>query len=108
MPHPLPDEAKASVAKIIATYRPERIVLFGSYAYGTPTDDSDVDLLIIKKTRERPFDRALRVRRLLRSTQRRVPMDLIVMTPGEFDQRRSQGDAFLDLIEEQGIVIHGA
>lgn len=45
------------VEKIAKEYQPRKIILFGSYAYGEPTQDSDVDLLIIKNTDKRPIDR---------------------------------------------------
>src|SRR2546421_8055488 len=54
------------VHHIVTALHPEKIVLFGSYAYGRPLDDSDVDLLVILETRDRPIDRYLAVSRLLR------------------------------------------
>ena len=52
------------VAKIRDAYQPERIILYGSFAYGRPVAGSDIDLLIIKKTDERPLERRVRVRRI--------------------------------------------
>ena len=51
--------------RIVAGYAPEAIILFGSHAYGTPHEDSDIDLLIIKQTEKRPIDRASDIRQLL-------------------------------------------
>jgi len=51
--------------KIVREYRPERIILFGSYAYGTPTFDSDVDLLIIKDDIRPAIDRRVEIRRIV-------------------------------------------
>lgn len=101
-------EAKKAVATIVREYDPERIVLFGSYADGAPTRDSDVDLLIVKATTERPFDRSLRVRRLLRGTEIAVPIDLLILTPEEVELRLARGDAFLDTILRRGVVLHAA
>ncbi len=53
-------------ASIVASYRPSSIILFGSYGYGEPAPDSDIDLLIVKDTDERPIDRRTRVRRIVR------------------------------------------
>jgi predicted nucleotidyltransferase len=45
------------VDKIIREYQPKKIILFGSYAYGEPNEDSDIDLLIVKNTDKKPIDR---------------------------------------------------
>ncbi len=59
------------IAKRIAEqYEPKKIILYGSYAYGEPTQDSDVDLLIIKNTDKRPIDRWIEVKKLLRGVAR--------------------------------------
>jgi len=52
------------VDKIVIEYQPKKIILFGSYAYGEPNEDSDIDLLIIKNTDKRPIDRWIEVKRL--------------------------------------------
>jgi predicted nucleotidyltransferase len=70
-----------AVRRIAEELDPEKIILFGSYAYGTPTPDSDVDLLVIMKTRQKTKDRYLTVGRLLRPRQ--FPVDIIVKTPAE-------------------------
>lgn len=68
--------------RIVEGYAPDRIILFGSYAYGVPTEHSDLDLLIIKSGigQERQ-ERELAVRRLVRGAG--VPMDILVRTPTE-------------------------
>ncbi len=75
-------QIQAVVARIVEGYAPDRIILFGSYAYGTPTEDSDLDLLVVKSNigQERQ-ERELAVRRLLRGAG--VPMDVLVRTPAE-------------------------
>ena len=80
------------------------IALFGSYVYGTPTADSDVDLLVILDTPARPVDRYLRVSRLLRP--RPFPLDLLVETPEEIAQAMDRGDAFMREIITQGRVLY--
>jgi len=77
---PVTEEVLAEIVRRIATVlHPEKIVLFGSYAYGRPSDDSDVDLLVILETQARPIDRYLAVSRLLRP--RPFPLDILVKTP---------------------------
>ena len=51
--------------KLIEEYTPEKVILFGSYAYGDPDPDSDIDLLIIKETSDRFLDRWVTVQRIL-------------------------------------------
>ena len=64
--------------KIAAKFDPERIILFGSYAYGEPTADSDVDLLVVLKYNGRAVDKA---HEISRTTERTFPLDLLVRSP---------------------------
>ncbi|OIN92090.1 MAG: nucleotidyltransferase domain-containing protein [Anaerolineae bacterium CG03_land_8_20_14_0_80_58_20] len=70
-----------AVKKIVETLKPEKIILFGSYAYGNPTPDSDVDLLVIMNTTAKQTERYLAVSRVL--SPRQFPVDIIVKTPAE-------------------------
>ena len=92
------------VHRIVTALHPEKIVLFGSYAYGRPLDDSDVDLLVILETRDRPIDRYLAVSRLLRP--RPFPLDILVKTPDEVRLGLEQGNAFIREIITQGRVLY--
>lgn len=87
-------------------YRPERIVLYGSYAYGTPHPGSDIDLLVVKDDPDIPIERRLKVRRLLRGIIREVPVSPVVYSPDEIDARLKQGDGFLREIFEKGEVLY--
>ncbi len=95
------------VEKLKAEYRPEKIILFGSYASGEPTADSDIDLLIIKNTEKRPIDRWSEVKRLLRDTNRTLPVSPFVYTEKEIEDRRAVKDFFIEEILENGEVLHG-
>ena len=81
-----------AVKKIAETLKPEKIILFGSYAYGTPTPDSDVDLLVIMKTTAKQTDRYLAVSRVL--SPRQFPVDIIVKTPAEIKYALSNKENF--------------
>jgi predicted nucleotidyltransferase len=96
------------LAKLLAGYTPEKVILFGSYAYGSPRPDSDIDLLIIKKTSERFIDRWVNVRRILSDPRRTVPLETLVLTPDEVSQRLAIGDQFLAEIMEKGEALYGA
>jgi predicted nucleotidyltransferase len=63
-------------------YRPERIVLYGSYAYGPPHPGSDIDLLVVKDDPDIPMERRPKVRHLLRDIIREVPVSPVVYFPG--------------------------
>ncbi len=102
---PVTEEILAEIARrIVAVLHPEKIILFGSYAYGVPSSDSDVDLLVIMPTDARPVDRYLVVSRLLRP--RPFPLDILVKTPHEIVQALAQGDGFLYEIMTQGRVLY--
>jgi len=90
--------------KIVRALKPEKIFLFGSYAYGNPGKDSDVDLLIIMKSSERPVKRRTRASRLF--WDRPVPMDFVVKTPSEIAERMSMGDFFIKKILTKGKVLY--
>ena len=93
--------------KIISEYKPEKIILFGSYAYGTPDKDSDIDLLIIKDTKDRPIDRRVCVREIVSDPKRRIPFESIVLTGKELQERIEIGDQFIDEILTKGEVLYG-
>ena len=92
------------VRKLTSEYRPERVILFGSYAYGQPTEASDVDLLVVMNHRRRKnVHQAVAIDvRLPRS----FAMDLIVRRPGEIKKRILMNDFFLKNIMERGRVLY--
>ncbi len=94
--------------KLIAEYAPQKVILFGSHAYGDPEPDSDIDLLIIKETSERFIDRWVTVQRLLTGTHRSLPVETLVLTPQEIEERLAIGDQFIMEILEKGEVLFAA
>jgi uncharacterized protein len=92
------------VRRIVTALHPEKIILFGSYVYGTPSSDSDVDLLVILETRARPADRYVAVSRLIRP--RPFPLDILVKTPDEIAQALEKGDSFIREIVARGRVLY--
>jgi predicted nucleotidyltransferase len=96
------------VEKIKREYRPKKIILFGSYAYGNPGRDSDIDLLVIKDTQDRPIDRRGVVRMIVSDPKRFIPIEPIVLTPDEVKKRLKIGDQFLKEIIEKGEVLYAA
>jgi len=94
------------VKQVIAAYRPEKIILFGSYAYGKPNAESDLDLLIIKETSERFIDRWTNIRKIVSDPKRSIPFEPIVLTPREVDERLAMGDQFIEEIINGGEVLY--
>lgn len=86
-------------------YHAERVILFGSYARGGYTEDSDVDMLIIAPTKERFFERMASVRRLIRDLRNGLPIAPIVLTPKEIKERKKAGDQFIIEILEKGLTL---
>jgi HEPN domain-containing protein/predicted nucleotidyltransferase len=95
---------EAVVERLVATYQPDRIILFGSRGDGQPRPDSDIDLLIVKETDRRPLDRRIEVERLL--ADRRIPLDLLVYTPQELRSLYAVGDPFILSALERGRVLY--
>jgi predicted nucleotidyltransferase len=99
------NQIRAFSNAIAREFRPRKIVLFGSYAYGKPTEDSDVDVLVIM-----PFNRE-RGRKSLEIRQRipaDFPLDLIVRTPEFIARRLRWGDCFIQEILAKGDVLYEA
>lgn len=95
---------RALVQRIVQRFHPEKVILFGSYAYGRPRPESDVDLLVIMETPLRARQQRLEISRTL--SPRPFPLDIIVHTPQEVSRRLALGDAFLDEIITRGKVLH--
>ena len=93
---------------IAREFHPEKIILFGSYAYGKPNADSDLDLLIIKETSERFIDRWTNIRKIVSDPKRSIPFEPIVLTPREVDERLAMGDQFIEEIMTKGEVLYAA
>lgn len=70
------------IKRIVGNFKPQRIILFGSYANGTPTEESDLDLLVIKDSDIPSRLQNRKVRRIL--SDLRIPVDVIVKTSEEF------------------------
>ena len=92
------------VQKIVNLFAPQKVILFGSHAWGTPQKDSDVDLLIIMESLLRPAQRSPVMS--LACRPRNLPVDFLVKTPTEIEYRLKIRDPFLKRILEQGRVLY--
>ena len=89
--------------RIVQQFHPERIILFGSYAYGRPTADSDVDLLVVLPFEGHPAYKAAEIRTSIRAP---FPMDLLARTLQQVQRRVEHGDFFMREIMEKGKVLY--
>jgi uncharacterized protein len=92
-------------ARIADTCKPEKIILFGSYAYGNPSDDSDLDLLVVLPFDGRPIYKSMEILEQVHPT---LPLDLIVRTPEQLASRLELHDFFLQEVVRKGKVIYEA
>ncbi len=88
--------------QIAARRNPERIYLFGSYAYGQPTTDSDVDLMVVMDAEDVRHQASL----IRDSVDFDFPLELLVRTPAYFAERLTLGDFFIAQIYQQGKVLY--
>lgn len=93
------------VDQIVERFRPNKIWLFGSFAHGTPTSDSDVDLLVAMDTSLRNVQQAVEIRKAVNFP---FPVDLLVRTPEQIAKRLALGDGFFHEVLTKGVVLHEA
>lgn len=99
-------EIKDIVSKIAASYQPEKIILFGSYAQKNATEDSDLDLFIIKSTDLPRYKRSTVVWKCLEGNRFPFPIDLIVYTPSEVEQDKTNKFSFVYEVLKTGEILY--
>lgn len=96
-------ELASVVEAIVRRYRPEKIILFGSLARGEDSEESDIDLLIVKRTATRRIYRRIEA---LKGIPRSVPLDVLVLTPEEIDFLEKEQSPFIREILAEGKVLY--
>jgi uncharacterized protein len=99
-----PNAIAQVVQTIVASKKPQKIILFGSHVAGKAKWDSDVDLLVIMETDIPPHQRALEIRRLFARLP--CPMDLFVYTSAEVEYWKELPSSFIAHILKQGVVVY--
>ena len=93
----------------IRQFDPEKIILFGSYAYGTPGENSDVDLFVVKNVRKEDIrDLRLSIRKHLRDIiyNQKVPVDLLLDSQENVNERIRLGDSIYEEIMSKGRTVY--
>lgn len=98
-------QIQAFSQRVVDQFQPEKVILFGSYAYGQPTEDSDVDILVILPFEGLPVRQAIKIRQHIPAP---FPLDLIVRTPEQIQQRLEMEDFFIQDILNNGQVLYKA
>jgi len=101
------DILKRIVERIRLKYRPDSIILFGSHAYGKPDIDSDIDLLIIKRTSKPFHERYAEVGGIIRDVRRGWAVSPFVISPSELKERLDAGDQFIAEVISRGRRLYG-
>lgn len=96
-------EVDKIIKQIKKDYNPEKIILFGSFAYGRPKENSDVDLIVIKKTKERAIKRMMRMAGIVKSS---LGTDILVYTPREWNAALKEGNFFVKEIADNGKIMY--
>lgn len=91
------------VRQIVEKFKPQKIILFGSYARGNPRPESDVDLLVVMDTPLREAQQAIQI---CQQIEYRFGLDLIVHTPNYLAERVKMGDWFLRDVLKEGKVLY--
>jgi len=107
----LSDELKDRISDALKPLGPQKVILFGSYAWGQPTQDSDIDIIVVLDSKDMPktyherMMNRLRVRRALDGLNRDYSLDVLVYTVPEWQYFNSQHSAFSEEIASSGIEV---
>jgi len=91
--------------QIVQQFHPQKVILFGSYAYGQPTEDSDVDLLVVMDTDESPLRVAAKIAAAI---EHPFPLDIVVCTPIEFASAVHRRGVFATEVATKGLTLYEA
>ena len=94
---------EAVVDQIVGRFRPRKVILFGSYADGTLSEDSDVDLLVLMDTEDNPLRVAANISA---AVDHPFPLDIVVFTPDTFADSVERGANFANEVATRGVVLH--
>jgi len=99
-------QIEAYAMDVARQFRPLKIVLFGSYAYGNPNEDSDVDLMVVMPNDPAGVRNTARAMAIREAIPKSFPLDLLVRDPQDIDWRLKEGDCFLQEVFSKGRVLY--
>jgi uncharacterized protein len=98
-------EMQRVVQQIVDRFHPQKIILFGSYAYGAPTEDSDVDLLVVMETTESLLRTATSISAAI---DHPFPLDIMVIKPEQLQAALERRAIFATEVASKGVVLYEA
>jgi predicted nucleotidyltransferase len=104
--HKIADRLRPYLEELVRKFTPKGIILFGSYAYGTPDADSDIDLLVVREGEQSSLRQRMQIRNAWWNMPRKghlLPFDLIVVSPEEHKQRLANSAGFYETIVAKGL-----
>ena len=93
----------SAASKIAKELNPEKIILFGSYAYGTPTEDSDLDICVVEKSYRSKMEEKQRIRNIIKNLS--VGKDILVSDTKEYDFYKKEACSVYREIDERGVIL---
>lgn len=99
------EEIRSVTRQVVEQFHPQKVILFGSYAYGQPTEDSDVDLLVVMDTDEPPLHVAAKIAAAI---EHPFPLDIVVRTPEEFVAAVHRKGVFATEVATKGVTLYEA
>ena len=97
------EEIKSQIVKALIPLKPEKIILFGSFAYGTPTEDSDIDICVVKKDYKNRWEEKLKIDKLLDNI--RIGKDILVPKIDEYNFYSKEINSVYYDIDKKGVVL---
>ena len=104
--HKIADQLLPYLQVLVEQFHPEQVILFGSYAYGHPTPDSDVDLVVVKKLHAPQLEESVAIRKAWRVPRRggaSLPFDILLESPQSHQTRINNSAGFYDTITRRGL-----
>ena len=104
--HSIANKLRPYLSVLVEKFHPQQVILFGSYAYGKPDHDSDVDLLVVMEMTIPPLQEAIAIRKAWRAARRAgesLPFDMVLESPEGHETRVQEANGFYDTISSRGL-----
>lgn len=102
------EDIQAIAGQIAEQFKPSKIYLFGSYAHGHPTDESDLDFLVVMNAPDSSKPAFYAASKIRRALPLHIPIDVVVREPADFEARVKGFDGFLSVIADEGLLLYSS